>query len=434
MVFLLALTAHAGGYYYPDSGIVAYGQGGAFVASAEGQFAQYYNPAGLVRTEAPTVNLGLSGVQQHVTFTRLHEGELLEPSSNQGKPFLIPQIGFVTPFAEDFAFAVGFTSPFAPDYEYDRDGPQRYTIADTGILNFAVGPSLAWRPLPWLAVGAGFQWQVLRVEERLAVTTREGDDPANDVGVHAEVWDTFTPGVNAGVIVEPVEFLSIGLSVQPPSSYRGKGSGELDFTDHVFASQLDQAVYRDEEIALNLDLPLVLRSGIAVRPVEGLQVETAFVWERWSVLGDILVEDIDVTIGGGLIPPTEVDDTIALPAGFRDVFSVRLGGSYDVVDELTVRAGGFWERGALTPEKVSVALVDPSKFQAGLGLTLHPVPAAAIDLSFARLFFPDLSIRDSEVTQINVLEEEEVIVVGNGDLSSNGWMIGGQVSWAFGTP
>ena len=112
---LLGTTdAHAGGYYYSDSGIVALGRGGAWVAGANTQFAQYYNPAGLLKVPAPTVTVGYSGVQQHVRFTRTDaDGTTYPTSENLAKPYSVPELGFASPIGERFAVAFGFTSPFA---------------------------------------------------------------------------------------------------------------------------------------------------------------------------------------------------------------------------------------------------------------------------------------------------------------------------------
>ena len=67
---LLPAAAQAGGYYYSDSGIVATGRGGAWVAGADTQFAQHYNPAGLIRVREPTFNLGWSGVAQYTRWNQ----------------------------------------------------------------------------------------------------------------------------------------------------------------------------------------------------------------------------------------------------------------------------------------------------------------------------------------------------------------------------
>ena len=120
VTLMLPSLAQAGGFYFPDAGIVASGRGGAFVASADNQFAQYYNPAGLIHVKRPTINIGASAVAQKVSFTAINEdGETYDPVENLASPYTIPQLGFATPRGDHFAFALGFYSPFAPGTEYE---------------------------------------------------------------------------------------------------------------------------------------------------------------------------------------------------------------------------------------------------------------------------------------------------------------------------
>jgi long-chain fatty acid transport protein len=446
-------SAHAGGYYYPDSGVIANGRGCAMAAGADGQFAQYYNPAGLVRMKRPTLNIGYSAIKQAVTFDRWEDpppgevdGQIVDPepffyptAKNEGGRFGVPELGFATPIGKNFGFAFGFTSGFAPDYVFDAAGPQRYTIIDNLIWNFQIGPSLAWRPVPAVSIGLGLQWQVLRVNENLKVTTSGSDDPAGDVNVVARVWDKFTPGFNAGVIVEPVPQLSIGVSVQPATKYKARGDGKLDFTDWGSAQYLDKPVWTDDDIGLNLDIPTFLRTGVAVRPVDGLELEADFDYETWSSLADITVTDIDVVVTGpGLICNPDsggcpVADTIALPAGFQDAFSVRLGAEYAIGEIAHVRAGGFYESSSLDVQSVSVALVDTPKFMEGAGASLYLLKDhnLVIDGYASFIEYKNLEIRDSTVSQINVYGGGESIV-GNGDIKSFGSAFGGAVRWQFG--
>lgn len=457
LVLVLApFPAWAGGYYYPDSGTVAAGRGGAWVAGADTYFAQYYNPAGLVNVPQPELAIGGSGVKQNVTFTRLEdppwdpstnidpEPYFMAPAKNEGGMFAVPEIGFATPIGEDFAFAFGFTSGYAPDYRYSEDGPQRYTMIDSLIWNFAVGPTVAYRPIDQLAIGVGLQWQVLRVEERLKVCASNSpcapapdgtEFTAGDVVVDASVWDAFTPGFNAGVLIMPVEQVSIGVAIQPPANYQGRGDGELDFTGNGLEASLDQAVWPDDDITLDLQMPLFFKSGVAVRPAEGLELELGFFYETWSRLEDIIVGDIDVTVTGldGAINEP-VQEEIALPAGFQDAWSVRLGGEYRVSDLLEVRAGTFYEKGSLPADEISAALVDPNKMQGSAGLSLYLPGQLVIDGYGAVVSYQKLEIRNSKVTQLNVFNPDAEATVGNGDLSSFGYAIGGAVRKRFGKP
>ena len=268
-------AAHAGGYYFGDSGIVAASRGGAWVAGADNQFAQLYNPAGIIRVDAPTINLGMSAVYQGVNFTRLDRGgNEMDLVTNQAGPFPVPQMGFAMPIGDKFGFAFGGYSPMAPDITFTEDGAQRYTLIDSSIFTYAFGATVAWKPVPAFTIGAGVSWQIFRAAERLKVSTTlfpnsDGSDrPEDDVMVKIDTWDAATPGFNVGILLDPAPWMSIGLSVTPPTRFKSVGSASLDFTGHSLESVVSQVVMDDDKVVLNIDLPLVFRWGIAFRPWE----------------------------------------------------------------------------------------------------------------------------------------------------------------------
>lgn len=436
MLLLLATAAHAGGYFYSDSGILATGRGGAFVAGAYGQYAQRYNPAGLVHTDRPTITVGWSGVQQAITFTRLAEdGTRLDPAVNQASPFDVPELGFVTPVGSRVAVAFGFTSPYAPSSKYDEEGAQRYSIKKTALYEFDVGPSVAVRVHPMLSVGASFQWHYFDVSQSVDATFSGQDDPTGDIAVDVRTVDKFTPNWNAGLQFTPHRAITFGLAVQPGTKYGARGEMGLDFTGNVLADVgvLSKAKYRDADVGLDLSLPWVLRGGVAVRPVDRLELELATVWQDWSSLGDIVVSDVNIDLQWAGIPLGEVAETLTIPVALKDTVSIRLGGEWRAHEHLSLRAGGFWENGAVDAKDLSVALVDPPKVQVGGGASGFFVDdRLRFDAAFAWLFFPDQEVRDSNVVQIAAQEGTQTVVVGNGDYQSHGWILGLGAQVAFG--
>ncbi|MCB9684985.1 MAG: outer membrane protein transport protein [Alphaproteobacteria bacterium] len=291
-----------------------------------------------------------------------------------------------------------------------------------------------------LTLGLGLQWQYLQVGETVDVTLTGIDDAAGDVAVEAGVVDPFTPNLNAGLLFEPHPMISFGASIQPPTTFEARGNLALDFDGNSLAMvAFSETRYDDEDVALNIGIPWVVRAGVAVRPIERLEIELATVWQDWSSLDDILIQDIDIEIQSDspLVPEDQrtVDDTIALPAGLRDTVSLRLGAEARVHELLAVRAGGFWESAALAEDEVSVALVDTPKTQIGCGASgFFADEHFRLDASFAWLFFQSLEIRDSTVKQIDagVFDTTIPLVVGNGDLKSHGWIVGVAGSASFG--
>jgi long-chain fatty acid transport protein len=302
LLSLLVPAATAAGFYTADAGILPISQGGTGVTGFASPFAVYYNPAGLSRIDRPTFSLGASANIQYIEFERVDPDGTRQPvASNAGKPLAIPEFGFATPLVKDkLVLALGFTSPTAPDYTFPADGAQRYSMIGSVVWSFQFGPALSWQPDKRIAIGVGLQAQVLRIEQHLAITTNGRTDGSGDVGVVASVWDRFTPGLNAGVVVEPIEDqLRFGLSIQPGLTYLGRGDGSLDFTGNGLDGILDQTVWTDDSIRLGLKMPTVLRAGVTVNPAPPLAISGEFVFENWSSLSEILISDIDVTVTGG---------------------------------------------------------------------------------------------------------------------------------------
>lgn len=449
LALVLPATASAGGYYFSDSGIVAMSRGGAWVASADNQFAQRYNPAGLIKVERPSLNLGIAGVAQSVTFDAISEdGDALGAVSNDAPPFVVPQLGFAMPIGENFGFALGMHSPYAPSYAYDATGPQRYMVVDSAIYQFQFGPSLAWRPHPIVTIGAGVNMQVFWIQQSLKITTGGSIEPGGDVAIDVAVRDGFTPGFDLGLLIEPVEQLSIGFSVLPASKYNAGGNINIDFTGSSLEGMLEAPVYQDGDcdasstdvvctdedgVNLGIQLPTVLRAGVAVRPVEELEVEVAFVYQTWSNLKDLKVTNVDVILDTS-IGEQEVDSEFTLTQSLSNSWSLRLGGQYRVSDLLELRAGGFYEPSAVEPDYLTAGLVDADKVQVGGGGSLY-INDGALRFDFAGAFLAiaNTEVRSSEVVQVNAgVFNDDVQAVGNGDYTTSGFLVGLQATYAFG--
>ena len=200
--------------------------------------------------------------------------------------------------------------------------------------------------------------------------------------------------------------------------------------------------FEDPDVNLDIRLPLVIKTGVAVRPIPKLEIETAFVYQAWKTVTDLSVTNIDVALNVQVIGEQSVDETISLPSVFQDAYSIRLGGELDVTDTIALRMGGFYESSAVASSLASIAQMDSSKYQIGTGASFALLDKRlTIDTAAAWINFKNLQVRDSQVAQINgeVADPDlplpglsnDSMVVGNGDLTSYGWILGTQLSWAF---
>lgn len=461
LAFALISSAWASAYYFADVGVRSFGRAGAFVAGADDINAMYYNPAALTRLRGGVAKVDLAFVSQHVLFDRADEvdnGEtvVFDPVYNVAKPFKIPNLGVsFNARLPSTTFAIGLYPPYAPDVSYDPAGPQRYTLVDTAVIQTNVGPSVGhrfdWAGLPWLSVGAGLAWSLMSVEQELVLSTSGTDDPSGDIAFRVAATDPFAFTWNAGVLVEPVSGrFALAAAVQPPIRFAARGEMVGDFSSHgAYTAGIitnTDGVVRDDDVSLEVTMPLVLRGGVLVRPVQRLEVELAGVWQKWDTIDVILVDDVEMVLHTSSFGDVLIEGPVELPAGYQNAWSVRLGAEYDLNDHLAVRGGGLYESSAIPARTQGVGLVDGPKWGYGVGGTVRlPLPGeqghrrrVALDVGWSQSFITPRTITDSEVTQVKIGfpsgEVEDGKVVGNGDFESRLSVFGAGLEFAWGLP
>ena len=480
-LLLLSTAADAAAYYFLDTGTRGLARAGAFVASADDLSAQYYNPAALVRLRKPQAYVNFSGVNQQVDFTRKDydaSGGLeteYETASNQGGLMPIPAFGFSSRFGlPDTVFAVGLYPPFAPTFAYEADGPQRYTLIESLLLQTNFGPSIGHRINDKVSVGLGGHWVWTSATQSLSLDTCDPNAPdvvlddcaANpekyDIDISLEMTDPIKFAFSGGLLVEPTDWLAIGASFMSPVNVSGSGFITADFGEEhslVTSGGLAENSYTDDDVTVLLTLPWVFRLGTAFYPTEKLNFEVAGVYHTWSQTKDITVTDVDLdlTLGetGQTFAPTDengdpqeaisVTDDIVLPANFSNSFSLRLGGDYRVHDNARVRAGVAYENSAVPASTQSVTNADGNKFIYGLGGTVRIKQRMSLDLGFSQTFFQSREITNSDVRKIVIpvfpltnlsdpdnLGVQEGDVVGNGSFASTAMFLSGGLTYRFG--
>jgi len=451
---LVCAPAHAAGYYFSDVGARSFSRGGAYVAGVSDLMALWYNPAALTRLPDGMMTLDVAAVSQRVEFDRKdYPGEgkdgadlITEPVENKAPAYVIPHLAVSHSLGlPNTMFALGFYPPYAPDLSYDADGAQRYTLTDTQVIQTFAGLTAAHEFANWVSVGAGVSWNYLYVEQELAIslwTQTETENPDYDVFFALDAQDKFAVGWNVGVLVEPPKGRwAVGASMMAPTKFDATGTMSADFTQNYYneLGLIESDRSEDDEVHLDVTMPLILKAGALVRPTDKLEFEVAAVWEGWSVIDEIVVTDVNLHVDTTeLVSPTGVDitDDVILPAGYQDSISLRVGGEWDVHKRVTVRAGGMMEGSAIPAETMSVGLVDGQKWGYGLGGTIKAHKRLDIDLGWFQSFLPEQTIENSQVKQIVVDpftgEFVDGRVVGDGVLASHINILGGGINYYFG--
>jgi len=442
-----AYPAYGAGYFLGDIGPRGMSRGGAFVAGVDNGQAFYYNPGALNRLEGTTFTANVASVQQYIAFDRADTSTATYAEvENLGTPMPIPSFVITQPVNDKTTVALGWYSPYGPDYEYDPAGPQRYTLKDARLLQGSGGPSVAYSPIPGLSIGGGITWTFQEIEQDLALGSGfllngkpTGDVSDIDVNVDTSNYNTWA--WNAGVLFEPGSNWALGASVSAGRTYNTTGTLDASFADgNPLAEFVEEQTVTDEDVTVVIKMPLIARLGFAFRPSDALEIEIASVYEGWSVTQETLITDLDLK----LTTSTEeiiVTEDVVLPLGFQDAVSVRLGATYDLHENLSVRGGGFWATSAIPTSTLNVSVVDGPKFGTGAGLTYTMSERFDLDIGFMKIFIQDQKINDSALEMallgidLTALDEAGIVNgenIGNGLMKSNATLAAIGLHMAFG--
>ena len=291
-MMLLLSVANASAFYTPTEGVRAMGRGGAYIVRSHDLSAQHYNPAALRNIHGGLAQVDLALVSQSVTFER----QGFDPVVNQGKPYTIPSMGVAYGF-EHATVAFGFWTPYAPAFQYAEDGPQRFSMIDSTLIQTSVGPSLSVDVLPWLTLGGSVAWNTLTVGRQVVLSTMAESDENyatdKDIPVDMLVQDLFAIGTTLAVSARPNDRFEVALSAQLPVNYGTTGYLHADFSDHFLfeTGLITEAAAGDEDIRVDVGMPLLLRGGMAWTPSDRLEVELSGDYERWSEFDEIVLTD-----------------------------------------------------------------------------------------------------------------------------------------------
>ncbi len=391
-------TARAGGLEIPGQGARSISRGAAIVALADDLTAMMNNPGGLSKLSGWHITLSYTGKYAPISFTRAPSG--MEDNFAQphpGDPLakvedaspLDPAGGFlgVAYGLDDWTFGLGvYGTNSVAKMEFPVNGGQRYLMTSRELLLLYYTLAVAYGQDDW-GVGVTLQWAHLPVSKfTQVVDNNEGTAPQGpyynprDLEVTLDMSDPGAFTANLGGWYRPIDAIEIGLSARLiPVKLSPSGPIELTAIEGIDFAGKDGVTVKSKDATANLDieLPITVHGGIRYRHMVGdrelFDIELDYRYENWAVLERYEIDlEGQVVIEGLLDKPKETDlhDT-SLEKRWADTHSVRLGGTYNVVDEhVWVSAGGFWESAAAPQNYSNIDFSPFERFGVGGGIRI----------------------------------------------------------------
>lgn len=432
-ILLSTASAHAAGFYLLPRGTRGVGQGGAVVAGSDDPGALWYNPAGLAFS-GKQVLFDLVLPYERFQFTRINAGGVTEPTIEANAvPLPIPGMGYSHPLIDDkLVMGIGLFAPTAALLDYPQGvvnpesnaveyPPQGFSIMnmDGSALVF-VGGGLAWRPVPGLSIGAGFNLLVGQFQaEVLASVSDPSLGPVS--GEYSVTPAQFAlksivrPTGTVGAVLLANELLGLGEDVPPiriglsfalPVTIQGDGTFDITLpSSGPFAS----AELSTNEIYMEMDFPWVARAGVEIRPTDELRTEVAFDYQAWGRQDAIRVEtNLNISNVVGLGDGGYTVRNLQLDRNLQDTWSVRAGAEYTVRDWAVARIGAWFESSSMTDQTMSPLLPDSEKLGLSLGASFDVMDNLWLDALVGYMHMRDRNIPQgtNEIYRLEVVRPD----------------------------
>lgn len=419
-VFLgLRGVSHGAGFKVSEQGAKAMGMGNAFAAQADDASALYFNPAGIAFLPGIQVNVGALGILVPQTEFRGTTPLSGTPPLDTGtdvvtersrRDILIAPTLYATYSLDTIplSFGLGINAIYPLSKTWDDSSVFRNQVQIAWIKPINFQPTVAYRFEGLdLAVAAGIDvtYAMVSLQKSLYSPAIDPTAPAppfgayelGSLGLDGTATDV---GYNLGVLWKPRSDVSFGLAYRSKITLHVKGQANYLATTPTGMGAIglaDSALFpytrarASSDASTSLTLPDSIDLAVAWRPTDRVTLEFDATRTGWSSFKKLEFHFDSPQFAAFNNQPD--------PRNWRDVWSYKFGGQYQVNPRLALRAGYSFDETPVPDQTVDPLLPDADRHSfslgAGIGHTL-----GTLDLAYMWVHFVDRSVHNQDMTTL----------------------------------
>ncbi len=353
--------------------------GGAVTADVEDSSANYYNPAGLVRSGELRLTVGYLSVSPYLNIND-------ERSSVERHGAML--VGLVAPATFGNARLAFGLALHLPDQRLARTRSAvvtrpRWEMYDTRPGRIYLATNIAVSPAPWLTIGAGITFQS---PSDLTLDLR-GDAHATNPESMSRLEHQFAGDLTsirypqAGIQIHPHEKFSFGIAYRGEFELRNRIVALADA--NIIGIGADPIPLQFSLIADTTSMfgPQQVSVGAVFDPTSWLHLAFELTWYDYSKHPSLIADQeillsADPPPGLGINIPDEITSLPPLPLNLHDTFVPRVGIEITAAQTeaytLRTRLGYVYENSPFPAQTGTLNFVDNDKhtISAGIGLQL----------------------------------------------------------------
>ncbi|MEM7620345.1 MAG: outer membrane protein transport protein [Pseudomonadota bacterium] len=403
-------NVQAGGFAIREQSVSALGSAFAGVAVGSDISSMFWNPAAVANTDGTNMESHVFGAvfENKMTATEsqlagtvdlLASPNITSESGEYSDPALVAasyanyQLTHIDP---NLYMGIGINSPFGlvtkPDNLGGSDpqwaGAFLGTTSKVFTLNF--NPTVAYKVRPNLTIGAGLQVQYMDAKLKFATL----DIPTLSAAPNATLkGDDIEAGFTAGILWEPTKKTKVGFGFRSSIAHKLDGTFEVPESARVAGSNIEQA-------SIDFETPELFTVSLRHAVTPKFSVMSTFEYSNWSRLDQLVVEFENVN---------NVGTPVVLDFGWDDGWLVSGGVEYIYNSELTLRAGGGFERSPVQDAtQRALQVPDADRIWLSVGATYKYDEKTTLDFAYTHVFVEDGDIeREAAIAPITVVGESE---------------------------
>ena len=340
LLSLSAATLLASGYRIPEQSLNSTALSAAYVASANGADASYYNPA----------NMALMGggaeIETAITYINLPKVKFdgvvtIMDGDSKEEHFFIPTMHYVSPMVGDWRYGLSIVAPGGLSKRWDEAFGMA-SAEEFTLKVIEVNPTVSYKVNDQFAVGFG-------VRGVYTDGVVEGD--ANGIGSNVSrelTGDSIDFGYNLAMTYKPIKDLVFS------ATYRSK----VDLTVEGEATLVHPvATYNNIGASVTIPLPASLALAAAYT-IDKTTVEFVFERTYWSSYKNLDFNyDTTISTSGGASSPYMAFD-FSRPKNWKDVNSYRIGVTHQYSDTLKLMAAFAIDKNPAPDDTIGFELPD----------------------------------------------------------------------------
>ena len=372
-IFLTGTIAFSGGFQVNEHGARGMAMGGAFSAQFS-PISIFYNPAGIAFLKGTNFTIGTTLIFPSAKFRGPYQFNTTAETQMEKQVFYPSNIYITHKLGSKLGVGIGVFNPYGLGTKWPDDWVGKDITVKSELMTFYINPTIAYKLADVVSIGAGFNFVYGAV-----TLTRKVSSFSPEVDVELKGSGTGF-GFNAGVLVKPLKFISIGFSYR--SSVKVDFKGDANFKKPPVLDPL----LPGGKIAASFTFPSIAFAGVAINPTDNFTVEFDYQFTGWSVYDKLKVD---------FEKETAAQKDLEEPKNFKNSYILRGGAEYRF-GNFAVRAGVLWDKNPVEDKYLDPSLPDADRLgiSAGFG---YKMGSLKVDVAYMFLRFKQREVRGTVI-------------------------------------